>query len=966
MNVGTLKFGYELEDTDILPSGATPFNGQDSVFWNNIRDAFDDEIRTLYQNLRSTDKLSYEIIEDAYTKHQAIWPEAIWNQDAYYKYLEPLIEDGAGIYLPMLQGSKSEQRKWWLYNRYRYIDSKYNAGDALKDFITLRGYAKSDVSVEPYADIYASIKYGSYLVQTRALRGSSYTLECPVTTLNDTEIYIYSASQLKDVGDLSGLKVGLADFSMATKLQHLKVGDAASDYNNGNLDSLTLGNNVLLKTIDARNCSAFGTGEQQSLDISGCTNIEEVYLTGTALKGVTIPAGGILKTLHLPDTITNLTIRNQTSLTDFVLNDSSNLTTLRLENVGALIDTPRVINNMADGSRIRALDIDWEVDSETELTALLNKLVKMRGLDENGNNTDAAVLSGRIRVKEKVSDEIVGNFYNAFNDVVIDDGSDEIYVLNYKDRDGKILYSVRVAEGTDAVDPIEAGYIEAPDPIITDTYRYEFSGWSELPKNIKKHYIIIATYHTKFAIHFYNEEELVYTQWSVQGDPAIDPVATGVISAPTKPGTDDISYKFSGWDNLPTNVQSSTSVHAQFDTYWAARFWNDRTLYLTQWVIDSGTVVEPKNYFEGYVSPTRESTAQYDYTFSSWDGDFETTMTAARDFYATYYSTTRRYNVYFYNDTELLYTVENVPYGSSTSYSGSTPTKLGVEDPEEYVFKGWLPVPTEITGETYCYALFKFTGYLFGKLGKVDGEDYGYGTVDAPNWGAINAYWETIANDVAAYQDGTLTEDALQAKYPIGGRMIIPIALSDGTVSADVEVVGYNHDNLADDSGKAPLTFFCADLPQILRRMNEDSTNEGGYELSEMRGFLNDELYNALPVALQSIIKPVYKISDGGSNNKTLVTTTDKCWLASYDEVGLTSGSNNLAGQGELYSAIFSSNKDSRKKYVTDDTASGGWWLRSSYYSLNSSSMFWRVTNSGGSYSDIAFNSFYVAFGFCI
>ena len=78
------------------------------------------------------------------------------------------------------------------------------------------------------------------------------------------------------------------------------------------------------------------------------------------------------------------------------------------------------------------------------------------------------------------------------------------------------------------------------------------------------------------------------------------------------------------------------------------------------------------------------------------------------------------------------------------------------------------------------------------------------------------------------------------------------------------------------------------------------------------------------------------------------------------------SGSNNLSGQGELYSAIFSSNKDTRKKYITDDTATGGWWLRSSYYSPNSNSMFWRVTNSGGSYSDIAFNLFYVAFGFCI
>ena len=417
---------------------------------------------------------------------------------------------------------------------------------------------------------------------------------------------------------------------------------------------------------------------------------------------------------------------------------------------------------------------------------------------------------------------------------------------------------------------------------------------------------------------------------------------------------------------MPTNVQSSTSVYAQYDTYWAARFWNDSKLYLTEWVIDGGTVETPSWYFDDYVDPTRESTAQYDYTFSSWDGDFDTPMTGARDFYAEYHSTIRKYNVYFYNESQLLQTKEGINYGSSTSYTGTTPTKLGVDNPEEYVFKGWLPAPESITGETYCYALFKFTGYLFGKLGKTDGEDYGYGTVDAPDWEAINVYWDTISSDTTAYQEGTLSEDDFKVKYPIGGRMIIPINLSNGTVIADVEIIGYNHDDFAFSSGKAPLTFFCADLPQILHRMNEGATNEGGWKSSEMRKFLNEELFDALPSKLQSSIKCVCKLSDDGSGHKTLSETADWCWLASYDEVGLPVGNSSLSGQGELYSSIFSSNKDSRKKYITDDTATAGWWLRSSYYSTNSSSMFWRVTNSGGSYSDIAFNAFYVAFGFCI
>lgn len=105
---------------------------------------------------------------------------------------------------------------------------------------------------------------------------------------------------------------------------------------------------------------------------------------------------------------------------------------------------------------------------------------------------------------------------------------------------------------------------------------------------------------------------------------------------------------------------------------------------------------------------------------------------------------------------------------------------------------------------------------------------------------------------------------------------------------------------------------------------------------------------------------------DSRATNKALVTTTDSCWLASYDEVGFVPGSNNLYGQGQLYSSIFSSDKESRKKYIVDDTETGGWWLRSTYYTTSNSTMFWRVQKSGASYGDIKTGLFYVAFGFCI
>lgn len=474
-NEGSLTFGYELEDTDHLSGGADVFNGQDSVIWNNIRDAFGEELATMYRQLRSEGKLSYAVVEKMFEDHQDKWPEAIFNEDSWFKYIDPLTEEGKGDYLPMLQGSKEEQRKWWLYNRFRYIDSKYNAGDALSDLIQLRGYAKADITVTPYADIYPSVKYGSYLVQQRGHRGQSTTLVCPLDTLNDTEIYIYSASQLANVGDLSGLKVGFADFSMATKLQSLKVGDADANYDNPNLKALTLGNNVLLETVDARNCSGLGTGDAKTVNLSGCVNIENVFFDGTAITGVDLPNGGILKVLHLPATVTNLSLMNQTALTDLTIPDYSNISTLRIENGSAAIDSKAMVQTIPASARVRLIGIAWTVASKTELESLLDTLDTMRGLDEHGNNVDTAQVSGTIHVTGTITGDDIAAWKARYP--YINYTADHIAVtLSYYNYDGTSLITTeQVVDGGDGV------YSGQPSRDSTAQYTYAFAGWATEP-----------------------------------------------------------------------------------------------------------------------------------------------------------------------------------------------------------------------------------------------------------------------------------------------------------------------------------------------------------------------------------------------------------------------------------------------------------------------------------------------------
>lgn len=568
-NEGALVFSYNLEDIDHTESGADIYNGQQSVLWVNVRQAFYEDIKAMYQKLRSNGTLSFPVTEQRFEEHQAKWPEAVFNEDAYFKYLQPLVEQNTASYLTMLQGSKAEQRKWWLYNRFRYLDSKYNAGDALTDVVTLRGYAKDDITVTPYADIYATVKYGSYLVQQRANRNVAYTLACPLSNVNDTEIYIYSASQLQSIGDLSGLMVGYADFSMATRLQSLKVGDAADSYSNGNLTELYLGNNTLLRTLDVRNCPNLN----QAVDVSGCTNIEHLYFEGTAVTGVQLPNGGILKNLHLPDTITNLTIRNQTGITDFVIGGYDNISTLRLENVSEVFDLWEILHSIPAGARVRVTGLERSFENAADILAFYDRLDTMRGLDENGNNTEKAQVSGTFTIDTLTGNDLA-EMQERYPNIKIQYNHYTAQVSFYDDTGNTLLKTVTVADGGD------------------------------------------TTYGS---------------------------------SNPTKVSTAQYSYSFTGWSLIAGGAANANALKA---------------------------------------------------------------VMSDRNVYAAFTSTVRKYTVRFYNGTTLAQTVSEVPYGSNASYTGDTPAKTDVEKPEDYEFTGWNPSPNGITGNTDCYAQYRFIGYI--------------------------------------------------------------------------------------------------------------------------------------------------------------------------------------------------------------------------------------------------------------
>lgn len=399
-NEGALAFDYSLEDTDMLSPTAGVYNGYQTVMWNNVRDAFPSELEELYQDVRAEGIISYDNVEQRFENHQGTWNEAIFNEDAYFKYIRPFVEDGENN-LYMCLGSKAEQRKWWLYNRFRYIDSKYSAGLASATTLQMRVYQKSNLTITPYADIYAAAMFDSNLVKARAPRGQATTLVSPETWNpggSDAVLRIYSADQIKSLGDLSGFYVGAVSFAGATKLQDVKLGDSSASYSNANLTEVTFGTNKLLTTVDIRNCPNL-TG---IIDFSHCENLETIRMEGTSVTGVNLADGGMVANLYLPDTVTNLTLKNLPHLTTFDLNDYTNLTTLWLENIDdTVVDGLDIVqNSMAEGGRVRITGINKTFDNDDDFTALMTKMMAMRGIDSSGNNLADAYLVGEVTVGE--------------------------------------------------------------------------------------------------------------------------------------------------------------------------------------------------------------------------------------------------------------------------------------------------------------------------------------------------------------------------------------------------------------------------------------------------------------------------------------------------------------------------------------------------------------------------------------
>ena len=178
----------------------------------------------------------------------------------------------------------------------------------------------------------------------------------------------------------------------------------------------------------------------------------------------------------------------------------------------------------------------------------------------------------------------------------------------------------------------------------------------------------------------------------------------------------------------------------------------------------------------------------------------------------------------------------------------------------------------------------------------------------------------------------------------------IPVTLKNGEkVSFDIG---------RDESGK--IYFIMHNCLKERKPMNGDWTNKGGWEESEIRRYLNEEVIELLPDELKKVIKPtkIVQVWDGKRRE-----TEDKLFLLSRTQV---------FGKYENYEAIEPSdsqidifeNQRERVKECEEVEEVYCWWLRSPVSST--SGIFCYVFTDGTVYGNTASNSYGVAPAFCI
>lgn len=174
-------------------------------------------------------------------------------------------------------------------------------------------------------------------------------------------------------------------------------------------------------------------------------------------------------------------------------------------------------------------------------------------------------------------------------------------------------------------------------------------------------------------------------------------------------------------------------------------------------------------------------------------------------------------------------------------------------------------------------------------------------------------------------------------------------------VTYNMQIIGKNHDDYADGSGKAPLTFQLKEVHSKTYSMGADNT----WSTCDMRTVhLPNYFKEWLPTEVKNAIKSVKKKTTAGNSSTSVKTNNEDLFLLSEAEV-FGKKVYAAAVEGSQYEYYKAGNSTIRYK----DGDTWNWLLRSPM--MNASSSYCMVGSDGVANTATASNVRGVSFAFC-
>ena len=274
--------------------------------------------------------------------------------------------------------------------------------------------------------------------------------------------------------------------------------------------------------------------------LSQCINIEEIYFTGTKIKGIILPDGGNIKKLHLPGTLTSLTIKNQPLLTDLNIEDTSLIESLWLENIPSTsIHSETMIGKMKPNTAVRLIGINETYNSYEEIKRFYDMLDTKKGLTADGETTEKAQVTGTIHIP--YSSQIAYADWKELSDRYPEISIDAKIICTVTFyNDGVAHFTTNVVSGMSAETPV------VPHRAPTEQFYYTFNRWDKSYLNVVTDLDINAIYdaHTQvYHVIFDTRSDLIAVEPESIDIPYNELIPEPTIDESTKPE----GVTFLGW-----------------------------------------------------------------------------------------------------------------------------------------------------------------------------------------------------------------------------------------------------------------------------------------------------------------------------------------------------------------------------------------------------------------------------------